>query len=166
MKSIVLLAALAVLLLQLMPAPYDLAATASDENLSVHADPHVPAPVVKILRRACMNCHSHETQFPWYGHVAPASWLLAKDVSQARQAMNFSLWGAKKPGMRTALAMAACEDVRSGRMPKPQYLLLHPEARLSAADVEVICGWPAIARVAMGHKAPEATDAPSAGAAR
>lgn len=88
-----------------------------------------------------MNCHSEQTQVPWYGHVAPVSWLLARDVKKARGVMNLSRWGKEEPSMRAALAAIGCEDVRTGRMPPAAYLMMHPEARLSAQDVEALCRW-------------------------
>jgi hypothetical protein len=144
-----LLGILAFGLLQLAPPPYDISAPPADPRASVAADPEVPPPVLKVLKRACMDCHSHETRVPWYGRVAPSSWMLAKDVTEARQAMNLSQWGAKSAAVHLALSAAACEGVRSGRMPRKQYLLMHPEAKLSSSDVETICGWQKAAMTAM-----------------
>ena len=152
MRSLLLLGLLAFVLLQLAPAPYSITTPPIDKKLVVDADPDVPPPVKRILRRACMDCHSNETRIPWYGRVAPASWLLAKDVTEGRQAMNFSDWGSRGAAVHMAMAAAACEHVRRGRMPKPQYLMIHPEARLSSADIEVMCGWSKAALAAMSKK--------------
>ena len=152
MKYMVLCGAAVFLLLNVLPVPHRITHPVLDKSLSIGADPDVPRPVVKILERSCMDCHSNGTRVPWYGHVAPASWLMARDVAHARQAMNLSAWGASKPAVQVALAAAACADVKGGRMPKPQYLLLHPEARLSQADVEVVCGWQKTAMAAMIRK--------------
>ncbi len=156
MKSAALLGLLVFALLQLAPSPYDLSAPPADPRASVAADPDVPRPVLGVLQRACMDCHSHETRVPWYGRVAPSSWMLARDVTGARQAMNLSEWGNKSAAVHLALSAAACEGVRSGRMPKRQYLLLHPEAKLSPADVETLCGWSQAALAAMMKKKREA----------
>lgn len=86
---------------------------------------------VGMLQRACQNCHSHDTAWPWYGRVAPLSWLLRKDVSDGRRFLNFSRWpeyGAAGQGQLLALA---AHDVASGAMPPRRYLWLHPEARLT-----------------------------------
>jgi hypothetical protein len=152
MRSIALLGILAFLILQLAPAPYELTKPPSDRQLAVTADADVPAPVVEILNRACMDCHSHETRIPWYGYVAPVSWLLAKDVTEAREAMNLSEWGSSSAAVRMVRSVAACEAVRAGRMPKPQYVMLHPEARMSPEDVELMCGWSKAALGAMSRQ--------------
>ena len=56
-----------------------------------------PPSVEEVLRRACFDCHSHETRWPWYSRVAPASWLVARDVHEARQELNFSDWDGYMP---------------------------------------------------------------------
>lgn len=81
----------------------------------------------ELARQACFDCHSNETQWPWYASVAPASWLLQRDVDEARQWMNFSDW----QGMKADFMIKAIED---GRMPPLQYKLLHPDARLTEAE--------------------------------
>lgn len=141
MKYILMLGAAVFALLQIVPAPHRITHPALDKRLSITADPDVPGPVLKILSRSCMDCHSVETRVPWYGHVAPVSWLLAKDVTEARAALNLSEWETSKPAVRVSLAAAACAGAKTGRMPKPQYLLMHPEARLSGAEVDTLCQW-------------------------
>lgn len=92
--------------------------------------------VEQILRRACFDCHSHETRWPWYSAVAPASWLVVHDVEEAREHLNFSNW---EPDPH--LFEEICEEVGEGHMPLKKYLALHPDARLSEGDRETICGW-------------------------
>jgi len=116
------------------------------------SDTAVPQPVLAIIRRSCMDCHSHETRVPWYGHVAPASWMLAKDVTEARAAMNLSSWGRKTVPVKAALSAAICQGVQSGRMPKKDYLFLHPEARLSPAEIQTVCSWSESALASLSQK--------------
>jgi hypothetical protein len=149
MKHIALLGVAVFLILQLVPAPYTISTPPVDTSRSIAADQDVPEKVRAIVSRACADCHSNQTRVPWYGHVAPVSWMLAKDVTEARSAMNLSEWGAANPAVRLALASAACADVQKARMPKPQYLLMHPEARLAPDEVEAICDWPKAAMAAM-----------------
>lgn len=120
------------------------------DNPTVHewqtmeANVAVPGEVRAIFQRACKNCHSNETAWPWYSKVAPGSWLVARDVAKARKAMNLSTWltgAGRSPGVGAATLAAACADVRSGRMPLPQYQVMHPESRLTKADQDVFCGW-------------------------
>lgn len=87
----------------------------------------------ELAKRACFDCHSNETVYPWYSNVAPVSWLVWNDIEEGRGYLNFSEWetGSKRAqlaGKQTA------EEIFSGRMPPPIYLLQHPEARLTEAE--------------------------------
>lgn len=80
-----------------------------------------------LTERACFDCHSNQTKWPWYTRVAPVSWYIVYDVQEGRQKLNFSTW---RPGGENE----AAEEVVEGEMPPRLYLLLHPEARLTAAE--------------------------------
>jgi len=82
-----------------------------------------------LAKRACFDCHSNETTWPWYSHVAPVSWLVQDHVDEGREHLNFSEFGKHQDD-----AYEAAEEVAEGEMPPWDYLLTHPEARLS--DVE------------------------------
>jgi len=103
----------------------------------------VPAPdgVREILRRSCYDCHSNETRWPWYAHVAPISWLVVHDVNHARKHMNFSTWNAYSEKKSAKHFEEIWENVEEGEMPLWYYLPLHPEARLSDADKQAIHAW-------------------------
>jgi hypothetical protein len=109
--------------------------------MGLEARASVPAPVTGLLRRACFDCHSNDTRWPWYSSVPPASWLVAHDVRGGRGQLNFSEWGRYNPFDRADLLDKACREVSKRRMPLWQYRLLHSEARLSAQDVALLCGW-------------------------
>jgi hypothetical protein len=99
-----------------------------------------PAPRVKaIVERACQDCHSNQTVWPWYSRVAPASWLVSSDVSEAREHLNFSEWGRLSPEKRLEALEDICKEVTAGDMPLWQYKILHPAARLGAGDADALC---------------------------
>jgi hypothetical protein len=99
-----------------------------------------PSPeVAAIFKRACSDCHSNETVWPWYSRVAPVSWLLVSDVREGRAHMNLSEWNLLSPEASKLRMKAACREVRKGEMPLWQYRLMHPEARLTSADIDKIC---------------------------
>src|SRR5688572_8675105 len=72
-------------------------------NPPVAFDLPSPPQVKTVLERSCYDCHSHETNWPWYAYVAPASWKLAYDVGEARAELNFSTWKAYRPDKRERL---------------------------------------------------------------
>jgi len=94
-----------------------------------------------VLRRACYDCHSNETRWPWYAHVAPVSWLIAHNVMEGRQAINFSTWQALDPTQQRSAMRGIVFRVAKGRMPPWFYGALHPEARLSENDRTILREW-------------------------
>lgn len=131
------------LVLQVLPGPRrDNPPVRQERTLQTHVQ--MPAAASGILNRACANCHSNETRWPWYSHVAPMSWLVAKDVEKARHTMNFSEWSVqngRKPETAIAAWQASCLDLQRKRMPTDAYLMLHPEARVTPQDVKTFCEW-------------------------
>jgi hypothetical protein len=113
----------------------------SRENPPVEEDVAAPAEVASVLRRACYDCHSHETRWPWYSRVAPASWLVAGDVREGRSRLNFSRWNRLDEGKRAHARKEVGEVVVEGEMPLRAYLVTHPDAKLTPADVETLRGW-------------------------
>ncbi len=113
------------LLIQLIPYGKD------HGNPPVVSEPAWDSPATRALAvRACFDCHSNETVWPWYSNIAPVSWLVARDVQEGRSRLDFSEWG---PGYRQDLNEIG-EVLQEGEMPPLQYTLLHPAARLSEAE--------------------------------
>jgi hypothetical protein len=100
-----------------------------------------PANVQAILDRSCRDCHTNDTHWPWYSGITPISFLLTHDVEEGREELSFSQWNAYTPRERDHKLEEICEQVEEGEMPLKPYLLLHPGARLSPADVQTLCGW-------------------------
>jgi Haem-binding domain len=99
-------------------------------NPPVRAEPRWDSPATRALAvRACFDCHSNSTTWPWYSNIAPISWLVQRDVNDGRSALDFSDWLRAQDG-----ADDAVEAVRSGSMPPWYYKLMHSNARLSAAE--------------------------------
>jgi hypothetical protein len=103
----------------------------------------VPPDVHATLMRACGDCHSNETQWPWYSHVAPTSWFVVGHVNDGRKHINLSTW--MRPGHEPQDSIdrlkAMCRQVQSGGMPLTSYTIIHWNAKLSADDVKRICEW-------------------------
>ncbi len=82
-----------------------------------------------LAQRACFDCHSSETTWPWYSNVAPVSWLVQRDVDSGRRRLNFSDWAAPRRGTREL-----AEVLVEGRMPPIYYVWMHPSAHLTSAE--------------------------------
>ena len=110
-------------------------------NPPARGAPPAPAAVLAVLRRSCFDCHSHETRWPWYAYVAPMSFELSHDVAEARDALNFSLWGDYDVDDRIDLLEEIWEEVEEEHMPPWFYLPLHLDARLDESDRARIRHW-------------------------
>jgi hypothetical protein len=108
--------------------------------------------VKAILKRACYDCHSHETVWPWYSYVAPVSWWVAKDVHQGREELNFSTWGAYSTKERVEKMQESREEVEEGAMPPWFYTTAHRDARLSREDRAMLHTW---ALASLGVRQPD-----------
>ena len=97
-------------------------------------------PAVLAIGRACGDCHSNETSWPWYSHVAPISWLVAHDVAEGREVLNFSKWNTYPFNEKAKLVQKICEEVREGDMPGAAYTFIHRGAKLNTTEVEALCG--------------------------
>jgi hypothetical protein len=114
---------------------------ASNPSEDIQALLRVHPEVVAMFSRACNDCHSNNTVWPWYSNVAPLSWLLVKDVREGRSALNFSEWCTYDHEKQHKLLGEICEEVRGGEMPGTAYSLAHRQARLNDADRQAICSW-------------------------
>ena len=100
-----------------------------------------PARVADILERACYNCHSNETEWPWYSALPPAAWLLVNHVNQGREQLNFSEWPTLDFELQAMYFDGIWKAVRDGTMPPPSYRLAHPQSRLTDADRALLLEW-------------------------
>lgn len=121
--------AIAVVFVAIQLVPYG----RNHTNPAADSQPKWDSPQTKeTFFRVCADCHSNKTKWPWYSHIAPASWLIQKDVSEGREAFNATMWGINKENE----GEHAAEEVKEGAMPLWFYLPLHPKARLSASEKE------------------------------
>ncbi len=94
-----------------------------------------------VLRRACYDCHSNEVVWPWYAKVAPVSWLIARDVREGREEVNYSTWNRLDEEEQREALEESFEEIADGDMPPWLYLPLHPEAKLSDEDRRFLDQW-------------------------
>jgi hypothetical protein len=134
-RRLVLGLAAAVLLLGVLQlVPYGRAHTNPPDGRRVAFD----APgTEQLVRRACYDCHSNRTRWPWYASVAPMSWRVQSHVDEGRARLNFTAFDPASEDVADAAGEAA-ETVSKGEMPPADYLLAHPEARLTASEKEAL----------------------------
>ena len=133
MKKIVI--ALIVILVGVQFIPVD------RTNPPVKSDIGAPENISKILRTSCYDCHSNETNWPWYSYVAPVSFLVADDVHEGRKHMNFSEWDKLSAKDQKEYMEDIIEVIEEGEMPLTSYTFTHHNAKLDAYRIKMIKDW-------------------------
>ncbi|RMH64404.1 MAG: heme-binding protein [Calditrichaeota bacterium] len=121
--------------LQLIPVERDNPPVHEAETLKM------PPKVQSIVQRACYDCHSNTTRWPWYSYVAPVSFFVAHHVEEGRDELNFSKWSTYSAKRKSKKLKEIREQVKKGKMPLYGYVLLHPDAALSESDIQLIKTW-------------------------
>lgn len=110
-------------------------------NPPITKEVDAPAEVKQLLERACYDCHSNETKWPWYSNLAPVSWLVAHHVDEGRRELNFSEWDTYD-AKRVAHKLEETEEmIESGEMPEALYVVGHAEAKLTDAEKKILIDW-------------------------
>lgn len=107
-------------------------------NPPVTAEIQAPPEVKAILRNSCYNCHSNETKLAWFDQIAPAYWMVAKDVKTARAHLNFSEIGKLPAAQQKGMLFEAVNQIQMGAMPLPSYRKVHPGAALTPEQLAVL----------------------------
>lgn len=103
---------------------------------------NVPAPIARIFKNSCYDCHSNQTDYRWYDNIAPLSWYVDKNIKRAKFSLNFSEWDTFEAWQRRLFFQGAIMyDIDTKRMPPKSYLALHPEAAISEQEKEAIAAW-------------------------
>jgi cytochrome c len=101
----------------------------------------LPAGVHAILIEKCADCHGRGLRAPVYGHFAPASWLMERDVIRARTAFDVSQWPDYPADKQEELRSRIAYEARTDRMPPLQYIAIHHSARLTAPEIRIFEAW-------------------------
>jgi hypothetical protein len=109
---------------------------------SLTAHVHVPEEVYASLFHSCGDCHSNQTHWPWYGSVAPLSWVITDDVNEGRRHMNFEDWEAQQDlKQENDRLIDICEEIKKQGMPPFSYRMVHKDIQLKPQEIASICSW-------------------------
>ena len=109
------------------------------ETLETSTD--VPENVREILTRSCKDCHSNETNYPWYSKIQPSASFLSGHIAEGRNELNFSVWNTYETRRKIRKLDEICEMVGEKQMPLPSYLWIHWNSKLSENDINILCDW-------------------------
>ncbi|MCB0643577.1 MAG: heme-binding domain-containing protein [Phaeodactylibacter sp.] len=90
--------------------------------------------VATLIKQTCYDCHSYQTEFPWYTNIAPVSWWIKHHIDEGTEHLNFSIWGTYPAGKAAHKLEECAEEVEEGHMPLPSYTWMHGAAKLSDAQ--------------------------------
>jgi len=93
-----------------------------------------PESIKTILKNACYDCHSNETEYPTYSYIAPVSWTIKDHINDGREHLNFSEWGSYNKDLKQRAIEKTISSVRDLQMPLPSYIGYHPKANLTTRD--------------------------------
>jgi len=102
---------------------------------------NIPENVFSIFKNACYDCHSNNTNYPWYSNIQPVGWLLAKDVENGKAMINFSEFGSLSARRQISKLKGIENRIKDGTMPLPTYQLLHKDAQLTNGQKDLLISW-------------------------
>lgn len=102
---------------------------------------NIPERVHTLLNNACYDCHSNNTDYPWYSNVQPVGWLLARDIKNGKAKINFSEFALNSTRKQVSKLQEIENRIKDGTMPLPPYQFMHDNARLTKGEKELIIGW-------------------------
>ena len=121
--------------------PNELPENTTDNTKDLLNIERVPENIRTTLKTSCYDCHSNQTVYPWYSYVAPVSWLVVKDIKEGRDKVNFSEWGTLKKRSKIKVLSNMADEVESGDMPLPVYLIMHRDAKLDENTRQDLIKW-------------------------
>lgn len=99
---------------------------------------NTPREIQTLIKNACYDCHSNEVKYPWYAYIAPISWSVKNHINEGQEHLNFSEWGTYNKELKKRMMQKSVEEVENRKMPLSGYLPLHPEARLTAEQRQMM----------------------------
>jgi len=126
-------------LIQFVPA--NLPANNTDLTNDLILAENAPDNVKQIFTKACYDCHSNQTIYPWYSYVAPISWLIAKDTRLGREELNLSEWAELSKRKKIKVLNGIAEEIEEKNMPLKIYSIVHKDAILSDSEIKTITEW-------------------------
>lgn len=102
---------------------------------------NISSNVSNLLKNACYDCHSNNTNYPWYSNIQPVGWFLAKDIKDGKAELNFSEFGSLSSRRQISKLKNVESRIKDGTMPLPTYQLMHPEARFTEDEKQLLIDW-------------------------
>lgn len=101
----------------------------------------VPVDVQSVLQKACYDCHSNNTRYPWYTNIQPMGWMMARHIKKGKEQLNFNEFGSYTGRRRISKLKGIANQIRDGDMPLWSYKIMHKQGRLSDSQKKLVIEW-------------------------
>ncbi|HYQ57197.1 MAG TPA: heme-binding domain-containing protein [Draconibacterium sp.] len=101
----------------------------------------VPEHIQTILTTSCFDCHSNNTNYLWYHHIAPVSWLINNHIEEGKSDLNFSEWEEMDVFDKITILEEICQETEQKKMPIESYQKMHPKSKLTEEQIAELCDW-------------------------
>lgn len=125
--------------IQLIPVTHNQSDEVSEHDLTKKLD--VPEPIQTILKKSCYDCHSNNTNYPWYNKVQPISWILENHINEGKAVLNFNDFGTYSNRKQKNKLRAIRNQIEDDKMPLHSYRFIHGKAKLSETEKNEIFQW-------------------------
>lgn len=136
LKKIILVLLIVIVGMQFFQPEKNVAETTPETDFIVMNQP--PEAVATILKTSCYDCHSNNTNYPWYNKIAPVSYILANHVNDGKRHLNFSEWGNYNMRQQAHALDEMIEEVEHRKMPMTSYISMHEEAAVSDEEIATL----------------------------
>ena len=145
LKIVAIIALIALIVIQFFPKHYNQSDTVPASDFIATYNP--PKEVASILQTSCYDCHSNNTNYPWYNKIQPVNWYLADHVDEGKRKLNFSEFGNYSAKRAAHKLEEVIKEVKNDEMPLESYTLIHQDAKLSDQDKKVLMDWVSTVKV-------------------
>lgn len=132
---------LVVLLIILQIIPKELPENSDDSSTNIIYIESIPGELSEIFKVSCFDCHSNQTNYPWYSKIVPVYYLIKRDVELGKEEVNFSDWGNMSKRKKIKALSSSVEEVEEGTMPMKIHTMIHREAVLTDEEKEIFIAW-------------------------
>jgi Haem-binding domain len=101
----------------------------------------IPDTVLTLLKNTCYDCHSNNTDYPWYSNIQPMGWLMAYHIKQAKKELNFSEFGSYSQRRQLSKLDGIANSIKDDIMPLKSYKIMHKSAQLSTDEKSLLINW-------------------------
>ena len=125
--------------IQLIQPAHNKGGQVSSSDFAVLYD--VPKPVEYILQNACYDCHSNNTQYPWYSNIQPLAWMMERHIKNGKEKLNFNDFGKNTTRKQISKLKGASNQIKDNAMPIISYSMMHEKANLTHEEKQVVIKW-------------------------